>query len=51
MHKQIVKSQIFDELPPYPVRSFTYRKEKIRAEEVQGDRVEHIVFARRDKVK
>jgi hypothetical protein len=25
----------FDELPPYPVRSFTYRNEQVRAQEVQ----------------
>jgi hypothetical protein len=25
----------FDELPPYPVRRFTYRNEQVRADEVQ----------------
>jgi hypothetical protein len=30
-----VKTVPFDELAPYPVRSFTYRNEQVRADEVQ----------------
>jgi hypothetical protein len=33
--KQTVKSVPFDELPPYPVRSFTYHNEQFRADELQ----------------
>jgi hypothetical protein len=29
-----VKTVSFDELPPYPVRSFTYRNEQVRADEL-----------------
>jgi hypothetical protein len=34
INKQIVKTVGFDKLPPYPVRSFTYRNEQVRADEV-----------------
>jgi hypothetical protein len=30
-----VKTVWFDELPPYPIRSFTYRNEQVRADKVQ----------------
>jgi hypothetical protein len=31
-----MKTVSFDELPPYPVRSFAYRNEQVRAHQVQG---------------
>jgi hypothetical protein len=34
INKQIVKTVSFEELPPYPVRSFTYRNELVRVDEV-----------------
>jgi hypothetical protein len=34
INRQIVKIVWFDELHPYPVRSFTYRNQQVRAEEV-----------------
>jgi hypothetical protein len=42
-----VKTVCFDELPPYPVRSFTYRDEQVRADEVQRVIV-YSVLVRRD---
>jgi hypothetical protein len=30
-----MKTVRFDELPPYPIRSFTYRNEQARADDVQ----------------
>jgi hypothetical protein len=35
INKQIMKTVWFDELPPFPVGSFTYRNEQARAEDVQ----------------
>jgi hypothetical protein len=43
-YKQIVKTVLLDELPPYPVRSFTYRNEQVRLDQIQWEIVYNMII-------